>query len=453
MKKTYRFITACSIFCCVTAFFSSCQFEDEDLFSESASLRVEHTNDNVKQLLASPEHGWVMQYFCGTGVAHFEGFNIMARFGKDGKVTLASNHRYLRNGNAGKYTEYSSLYQLLLEDGPVLALNTWNDVLTPFVDPVSPWQAPKVLAKDGAGMQGDNNFVIMSYNDQEILLRGERYSGHTRLIPCDRPWKEYLAACDSIKNYVAGGGISTFYITNSTDTLYLTGLLSGRIRFSERLNDPLKNDSLSAIYTPTGLRLEKLDTLGTDLFQVFNLNDDNTCLQTPDGRVKIIAMWDSYIVQRVTTTPSKESFWFFDTEMFSEQQKAIYEQIEATINKANNNWSLASLGLGSTTGNNSISGLVMTAYVDKKKSKTRTAGLSLNIANTQKKEMTISSENSVLDSNVSAFIKNGATGLDELLRSFAATLDGTYTITPNNYFNPTGGVFTPTTNGTKFKLY
>ena len=40
--------------------------------------------------------------------------------------------------------------QLLLEDGPVLALNTWNNVLSPFVDPVSPWQAPKNIIKDGA---------------------------------------------------------------------------------------------------------------------------------------------------------------------------------------------------------------------------------------------------------------------------------------------------------------
>ena len=34
--------------------------------------------------------------------------------------------------------DYLHLYSLLLEDGPVLAFNKWNDMLTQFVDPVYP---------------------------------------------------------------------------------------------------------------------------------------------------------------------------------------------------------------------------------------------------------------------------------------------------------------------------
>ena len=431
---------------------TSCQFEDEDFFDESASLRVEHTNKKVKELLVKPENGWVMQYFCGTGVAHFEGFNILARFDAGGKVTLASNHRYLRNGKAGRYTEYSSIYELLLEDGPVLALNTWNDVLTPFVDPVSPWQAPGALNKDGAGMQGDNNFVIMKYGDDEILLRGERYSGRTRLVPCDRPWQEYLAACDSIRNYVANGTISSYIITDGADTLYLTGLSTGRIRYSDRLDDPLKNDSLSAVYTPKGLRLERPDTIGKSAFQEFVIAPDNSCLQTADGGVRIIAQWDDFVIHRISITPSKASVWVFDTEMFSDEQKAIYEAISTAISSANKNWSLASLGMGSTSGSGGVSGLVMTAYLNTKKSSTRSAGMSMNITKTGPEKMKISAENPSFDANVNAFIKNGVKDLDELLRRFAATLNGEYSITPNDYFSPTGAVFTPIGNGTKFKL-
>ena len=75
MKKTYRFISACSVcfaLCAAPAALTSCQFEDEDFFEESASLRVEHTNEKVQQLLVAPEHGWVLQYFCGTfrGIQH-----------------------------------------------------------------------------------------------------------------------------------------------------------------------------------------------------------------------------------------------------------------------------------------------------------------------------------------------------------------------------------------------
>ena len=159
-----------------------------------ASLRVEHAIDQVRDNLSSAENGWVMQYFCGTGVAHFEGFNLFAKFDKNGKVTIAGNHRFLRDGNANKYTEANSLYSLLLEDGPVLAFNTWNDVLTPFVDPVAYYAAPNSLVKDGEGMQGDHNFVVMSNSDNEIILRGERHSAEVRLVKCDRSWADYIVA-------------------------------------------------------------------------------------------------------------------------------------------------------------------------------------------------------------------------------------------------------------------
>lgn len=437
-------VAALSFIICHLSFsaaLTSCQFEDEDFFDESASLRVEHTNDKVQQLLTAPEHGWVMQYFCGTGVAHFEGFNILARFDKGGKVTLASNHRYLRNDQAGKYTEASSLYQLLLEDGPVLALNTWNDVLTPFVDPVSPWQAPRYLNKDGAGMQGDNNFVIMKYSDDEILLRGERYSGRTRLIPCDRPWEEYLAACDSIMNYVTSNLITSYYIfgdtedpesgTPQTEMLYITGLRNGgRLRYSERLDDPLKNDSLSAVFTPKGFRLERADTIAGNPFQEFFLSEDSTYLKTADGKVRIVSCWDNYIIS------TRTSVWNFNQEQFNDTQKELLEQIDAQLTKWNKNASLASVGLGRSSGSNAVKGLVITFYTNTAKTKTNTAGLALNMYSTGYGQMTIASdEDASPDRNMTSI--SAKSSVLELARQFVATLDGQYEIIPNNYFKPT----------------
>lgn len=431
MKKTYRFIAACSACYAICAALTSCQFEDEDYFDESASIRVEKTNEKVQQILVKPENGWVMQYFCGTGVAHFEGFNILARFDEGGKVTLASNHRLLRGGQSGKYTEYASLYELLLEDGPVLALNTWNDVLTPFVDPVSPWLAPTNIVKDGAGMQGDNNFVIMKYSDDEILLRGERYGGRTRLVPCDRPWEEYLADCAKLKDYVSGGLISSYYITNGSDTLYLTGLNGGRIRYSDRLNDPLKNDSLSGVYTPSSLRLERTDTIGADPFQEFVLAPDSTCLQTADGNVRIIACWDNYIVN------SRNALWNFDQETFSSDQRELLAQIDAELKSFSKNYSLAAIGMGRSSGSGAVKGLVITFYTNAAKTKTNTAGLAINTTMPSFGQMNIEGKDDAeMDRNMTNFSKKG--DVVKLVQQFASTIYGTYTIIPNNYFQPTG---------------
>ena len=131
----------------MAAIATSCTFEQDDYFDETAALRVKHTNDNIKKRLvdqsAEGSNGWVMQYFvAGTDDHSFEGFNLFGRFFDDGKVTMAGNHRFLRNGNANKYTESSSTYKMLAEEGPVLSFDTWNDMLTVFEDPVDPDGSP-----------------------------------------------------------------------------------------------------------------------------------------------------------------------------------------------------------------------------------------------------------------------------------------------------------------------
>ena len=335
----HSFLLAGFIGCFVTIAATSCRFEEDDYFNESASLRVEHTNDAVQKILADAPNGWVMQYFCGSGIAHFEGFNLFANFDKYGKVTLASNHRLLRDGNAGKYTESESLYSLLLEDGPVLAFNTWNDVLTPFVDPVNPWTAPNALYKDGAGMAGDHNFAIVSYKDNEILLRGERHSGNVRLTKCSVDWKVYIAQAEVMRDYVSSVSIPNYYVITETDTMYFLtegsvgkqieqGLCSGRVQLSERLTNPVQFDSLSCVFTPKGLRFEKPDTVGGHVFQELTLNSDSTALVNEDGTVRVFATWDYYLAQ------STDIMWV-DTLSMSDELKNLCIQLDAALT-ANN---------------------------------------------------------------------------------------------------------------------
>ena len=372
MKKRHfnRFLMMGLMAFCVTVATTSCKFEEDDYFPESASLRVEHAIDNVQNILCAPENGWVMQYFCGTGVAQFEGFNLYAKFDKNGKVTLASNHRYLRGGNAGKYTEATSLYSLLLEDGPVLAFNTWNDVLTPFVDPVSYAAAPNNLVKDGEGMEGDHNFVIMSYNDDEIILRGERHGAEVRLTKSPTLWTDYIADTDKLKNYITNTSISSYYVTTDTDTLYFTGLRNGRFRYCENLTNPVKLDSLACVFTPKGFRTEREDSIGAHKFHEFTLAEDSTCLVSEDGTVKVMATWDNYIANHTAV-------WKMDKDLFTAEQNDLFDKINAEIKKFNSAWSLASIGIGQSSGTNKVVGLVLTFYTNAAKTKTNTAGVSL----------------------------------------------------------------------------
>ena len=448
MKKIHlnKFLLAGMVCCGIASLFTSCRFEEDDYFDESASLRVEHAIDQVRDNLSSAEKGWVMQYFCGTGVAHFEGFNLFAKFDKNGKVTIAGNHRFLRDGNANKYTEANSLYSLLLEDGPVLAFNTWNDVLTPFVDPVAYYAAPNSLVKDGEGMQGDHNFVVMSNSDNEIILRGERHSAEVRLVKCDRSWADYIADTETMKNSFTNSSINEYYvINNNNDTLYFSGLRNGRFRYTEDLVKGVKLDSLSCVFTPNGFRTEHTDSIGSCKFHEFKMAEDKTCLKNEDGSVKVIAYWDNYIVKHTAV-------WKMDASQFSTEQQNLFNQIDAELKKNNANWSLESIGIGKSVGSGAVTGLILTFYTNTAKSKTNSAGLELTMTRPQFGQMAIScSKENKIDKNMEN-IKKKATEIEELCRSFAALLSGTYQMTPDNYFLPTNAQFESISGGTSFKL-
>ena len=438
-------LTAC-LFCFgLMAGMTACTFEDDDYFEESAALRVEHAAEKVQDILTSAPNGWVMQYFCGTSVDHFEGFNIFARFEKSGKVTLAGNHRFLRDGNANKYTEYSSIYNMLQEDGLVLAFNTWNDILTPLVDPVDPSSAPSSLVKDGAGMGGDHNFVVMSYKDDEIILRGERHGGEVRLVKCDRTWQEYIDATNELKNAITNTSISSYYVIADTDTLYFTNLRTGVTRYTENLTNYVKLDYLSNCFTPQGFRFEHQDSIGTHAFHEFTLAEDKSCLLNEDGTVKVVACWDSYIVNHT-------AYWQMDESMFSTEQKSLFSQLEEAAKTFNSAWSLAGIGLGKSTGSNAVVGLVLSFYTNTAKTKTNTAGVALTMSRPAYGKMVIDyNKDCKVDKNMESLVKKSP-DMENLARAFAATLNGTYEMTPDDYFMPTGGLFTAIGGGTTFKL-
>ncbi len=425
------------------------QFQEDNLFDESAALRIEHNAEKLQNILVDAPNGWVLQYYTGRGISVFEGFNLFAKFERSGKVTLAGDHRFLRNGNAGKYTEHSSLYELIREDGLVLAFNTWNDVLTPFVDPVAFWAAPDILVKDGEGMQGDQNLVVKFMSENQIILRGERYDAEVRLVKADRDWQTYIADTKAMKERFTSDEINSYYITAGDQTMYVVGLKNGRYRISERVKNPLKVDSLSCCFTPYGFRNESVDTLAGHIFQEFKMAEDGSALLSEDGSVRIIATWDTNLAE------SDEVMWF-DGETLSADLKAKYDQLMAVLETANKVYS-PRIGIGRsalTSGANGVVGLVIEWYSNRRLTKpslTR-GGLTMKRSVPVMGQMTITyEENSTTDNDMKDLLDKDA-ALVDLVRGFAAALAGTYQMTPNNNFVPTEVLFQSLEGESSFKL-
>ena len=439
MMKDIRYITM-SVALATIALAGCSRFEEADLFDESAALRIEHNAERLQEILVNAPEGWVMQYHTGKGVAVFEGFNLFARFEKGGKVTLAGDHRYLRDGNAGKYTEHASLYELIREDGLVLAFNTWNNVLTPFVDPVAYWAAPELLLKDGEGMQGDQNLVVMSMKEDEIICRGERYDALIRLVKADRDWQTYIADTKAMKDLITSDAIDSYYITAEDETMYCVGLRDGRYRISDRVKNPLRIDSLSCCFTPTGFRNERPDTIAGHVFQEFKMSEDGSALVNEDGSVRIIATWDSSLAE------STAIMWM-DAESLSDDLKALYDQLNAALTAENKNYSLIRLGIGKTTNANNVTGLVMEWKISR--TKRGQGGMELSRSVPALGQMTIAcAEDAILDNEM----KKHNAEVIALVREFGAALAGTYQMTPNSNFVPTEVLFQALEGETAFSL-
>jgi hypothetical protein len=432
--------------CCgIAAALTSCRFEDEDYFDQPAAQRIESATEAIQQTLVSAPNGWVMQYFTGTD--EIEGFNIFARFENSQKVTMAGNHKYLRDGNANKYTEYASLYEILKEDGPVLAFNTWNDILTPLVDPVDPSSAPNSLVKDGEGMKGDHNLVVLSYSPEEVLLRGERHSARVRLVPCESTWEEYIDATSKLKSYIANTTITNYYVVSGTDTLYFKNLRNGSFTYCERIDDPLFPSTVNCVFTPKGFRLHHQNSIGENetKFQEFTITADSTCLVSENDSVKVIPLWDEYLIGNTVV-------WKMDQETFSDAQRVLFDQISEALLGYNKNAVLANIGLGKSSGSNPILGLVFTFYSNAAKTKTNTIGMALQMTRSSYGQMQIAiPSEEVFDKNMEA-VSQKAENIKSLARMFAETLQGIYNITPDNYFLPTTASFAPVGSGTAFRL-
>jgi hypothetical protein len=410
-----------------TATMTSCLFEDDDKFDESAALRIEHFTDEVQELLSSADNGWVMEYFPNSAS---KGYTMLCRFTPEGTVTVASDHEYLRNNQAGKYTEATSLYELLKEDGPVLSFNTWNDVLTVFVDPVDPTTGEE----DGYGLQGDHNFVILSATESEIRLRGERQNGELRMYPCTKDWQQFLADVKQTKADFFNSSISGFTFTTGQDTIYASGVTTGIMVLGERLIDPIVSYQEPFIVTDRGIRFQFAYNFNGVTAQEFVINADSSALVSTEGGVVFAPIWQNYAATHL-------ALWTLDASAFSAELQAAYDSLAAAVKAGNTAWTLQHVAVGTGVGSTIPYGLYIVVETNASTHAVRNGGLRLDYdvpASGRVRYTVVADE---YDSNLSTFAKRNADILTCLAR-LGSLIEGEYDIVPNNYFHPTGGTFT-----------
>ena len=260
MKKAFLFI----LFALVGLGLTSCLHDNEEVFDNSAAERINIAVEKARTVLESAPNGWVLHYYRGAGYA-FGGLDYTMKF-INGKVTVCREST--KDGN--KYTAITSTYKVSRDQGPVLALDTYNDLIHIFGDPdYRHSDAPTFVE----GWQADYEFLIMNISDDEntITLRGKKYGNRMLLERLNVTSEDYLNQVDSVRKCLADYPILLFNDNGRRAKFYDNGY-SYQLKYFDTTGK-IQNIEVPYTLTNNGVLFNEPIKLFDNDFTGFNISD------------------------------------------------------------------------------------------------------------------------------------------------------------------------------------
>lgn len=279
--------------------FSACApSEVDDLFDESAAVRLNNAIENYTEYFKKDGGMWQMQYFANE---YDPGFVYIVTFNNDGSVKMTGKNDYIEQVTGKKMDSDISLWEVIADNGPVLSFNSYNEVFHFFCSPLD----------DGEGLMGDFEFMIMKAEEDYAVLKGKKW-GHTIIMNrLDRNTDEeaYFNSIDKAKKAFTNSIPKIIMTTGSGFKYICSGQQKMFWAFYPETGNALDNtDYMNAIITPTTIRfMDPLDFM-TDYepdqvpAQNFVLQDDGSYLCVEDGVTRITAPPLAYVLMQFNTT-------------------------------------------------------------------------------------------------------------------------------------------------------
>lgn len=207
MKKIFFYI----MFAVAGLSLQSCLHDDDEIFDKPAAERINEAVANAKEVLTSSQEGWVMHYYVGREYA-YGGLNLAMKF-TDGKVQM---YNETAKKSDGSYKSVVSTYKITRDQGPVLAFDTYNDLLHVYGDPAG--SGPT----DVDGWEADYEFVIMNISEDQntITLQGKKFNNTIVLERLNRPIAEYLDAATKMAESLTNAGILAYTVGDKKAKFY-----------------------------------------------------------------------------------------------------------------------------------------------------------------------------------------------------------------------------------------
>ena len=261
MKKIFFYI----MFAVAGLSLQSCLHDDDEIFDKPAAERINEAVANAKEVLTSSQEGWVMHYYVGREYA-YGGLNLAMKF-TDGKVQM---YNETAKKSDGSYKSVVSTYKITRDQGPVLAFDTYNDLLHVYGDPAG--SGPTEVD----GWEADYEFVIMNISEDQntITLKGKKFNNTIVLERLNRPIAEYLDAATKMAESLTNAGILAYTVGDKKAKFY-----PGSSEYSVKyVDDKGEVASLSVPYTSTdkGVLFNEPIELFGDTLKGINAKDTAT---------------------------------------------------------------------------------------------------------------------------------------------------------------------------------
>lgn len=255
------------LLCAVPMLLTSCLKDQDDVFDESSSSRMQQTLANTKEILKGAANGWVIDYYAGIDAA-YGGYAFAVKF--DEQTCTASSERIP--------DACTSYYKLTTDNGPVLTFDTYNEVLHDMATP---------SMNKYEGMNSDFEFLILSATPEMIVLKGKKTQNIMRMFPLSMPASEYISKvremADEVVFSTAKGIIDGKEVeaTFDVDNRHVDFLSTETSDFSY---------SVPFTYTDKGIRLQSFIGDGVSAFDSFSFDSETTRLMAFNVGGQVIVM-------------------------------------------------------------------------------------------------------------------------------------------------------------------
>ena len=178
----------------LAATFAACSRDEESLFDKPAAIRTQEALENATDVLTGAEYGWEMIYFPNLeDIENTRGFVLIAKFNKNSNVSMTAKNS-VTTSNKIK-TDSASTWVVKSDYGPLLSFDTYNSVFHMWSDP----------GKDGNGLKGDYEFLILKATPELVLLKGKKYGAYAIMRPMTtNDIAAHYAACEQMHNTLFG---------------------------------------------------------------------------------------------------------------------------------------------------------------------------------------------------------------------------------------------------------